>query len=1547
MDGGSKSSKKRAGLFGRLMKRIGTGDKLTALLAVIVIAASLVTFVPAMGASGTEVDSNIGGTELSISRFSEIVGQAFNSTMAQALPNPNAAAIYVDKVDQLGEVNLATIGNFLGYNGGDANGEDFSNIWTKGTDAASRVMTLETAAGFYGGEMSTLQTKLPESNICKYIIWGSALNAMGIDEFRDAQSASDGIRMIAGYAAYIFFILAYSASNIMKTVIDLMDKFNIFKMFWEAGFQGLKALVGVNAPLLQKVEAAYTVIHSARLIIMAIAFVGLIFSTYVYKSRAYNNAGTVQERWRRFFYRFAVVAIGVPVVGMVYTEMIDLIGAQAASTQYNITNYVFQEFLDFEGWTTKAGQYSFKVAGSVAEMKNFSVVYDSSSQNISIGKLNGEEISEPLDVSKFVYSINETLYKTAVTGSAADAVYVDTLYGTSGVGSGTADYQNLLSTTPSSNPKEAYQKCRDLLLNYARSNTVMPDTLNDIYLRDIITMSNSLIDATAAGDANQAAAANATAIEQLFGVNAANQRIWSYIKTDDPNWIYPKDKDPRTMILAEADGQQIEAVIDGIAGVSGHGTENKVSVNGATIMAGTLNPSWRAGSGTVYAGSNAIKTTNGSVKVSSAINGVSNYKFIYTFDLSQGGMSPLALYNYMHTKFENGSMTVYSPDNTTNAGVGMMHYAVTTPYSGIPELVQLLFVICILFNVGIIGWVFGISLLMNTVVQTVKAIPVIFKMMLGSIQGFVEGLLIALSIAAELLVTVLLYAWSIDIIDFLIKVVQRVVLEILKMFKDVSGGAATIDSESYAIMSGIISMVVILWGTFNLIKWRRAITISIKSLLTHVLNQVFGTSAAMPTGASSGMLKAGAGLAAGAMIAGSLADQGTLDDVVNDLTDSDLGSSIHDKLAEGDYEGAMQDISDYASGNYTGSGDRGRSETSEAERALAEADERVGGALSASGQSLTDEQKEELDDEFGADIQAADEKLRDAEQNGTEEEQAEAREELNDALTARAEKAAGMRRENARKAEQLGVADYGDYLRNQKEGIGTEAAGIDGADLPDKPQRDGEDAELDANAQMAYDAANDGDAQTLRTASQMYDERGLTAAQKAEVDDMVLDGASEQEVADKIDDFARENFGDDYDKVVDKINEASGRSNTATYGDNNPTDARQARTMSVQGIEGEDGGIQYGMTDNNNGEQVLMDMTSGEAQEVKGGTFLPEDPGVELDSTSAGIYRSVAQGDHAGMLAAAGTVSALGTFAHQDRILSQMAANGASATEIAAAANNFAQDNFGDNYAQVVSQINQAAGRTSERVTLSGTGADGQSRSVDIQMDSSSSGQVSYKVHGSDGGGSQTIEVQEGGSGGNVNYVNRGSQERVVTQDFGKTDGMTGGTYGETYGRMLNVANASGGMIQVGAPGGVSGGSPGVVTTSEMTAAAMAQQAMNVSGQATSEVRMGNVSGAGGVQQHMGTFQQVMETHEDAMEDGSWNSFAGSAGQAEMIRRTEQTIHHTVEGAGDGGSSDGGAGTAGGDEFFDPTSEDSGVIFDPDEYQGGGNVQGEGRNGGE
>lgn len=1341
-----------------------TADHITCILMALVVCVGVFSFTA--GAS-TEVNTNIGGIDMTISRFSEIMAGTFSDNIAQSINHKGATMEFMQAVDKddtdgssikKNQFSLGTVGNVLGYPGEREDTSNASNIWTDGSDASSKMLTLESLWDLHAGDRNSSSNEVVEeiktSPIAQYIVFGSALNYMGVDEFRDAKAAPDGMRMIIGYSAYVFFILAYSANNIMGEVVKLVSKMNVFMWIWN-GLKGgvevfFKDILGVDnlrdVVLIDEIMAALEQVMRLRWVILGLMVVLFVMSLTVFKTAGHTRAAQAQTRGRRLVYRLIIMCIGVPICGMIFTECIDVIGKFTEDTNGDITKYVFQEFMDFEAWTT--GQTdgnkmlrSFRVGSDLSDTyRNINITYESSGQRFIIKDKDGDAI----DVSRFVYAANESSYGTDITGKSSKIDYVSSLFGDPEGGGTVGSYSDIINSEVPEGAKrdtteyksEAYKRCRDLLLNYARSNTVMPDKLNNYYLSDMNDVAGALVQVSAGASdetaANQAAAANATVMEQLFGVNASEQRIWSFIELNG-NWIYPATDSSKNLMLLESkvngSTEKIELKLRGLAASSCDKGDNR---NGVTIVhGGTETPimvSTLCNLSAPGIGGNRISCVASESKAAIESNtsgskgNVNNYTYTYRYNLVNGGMSPLSLYNYMHSKFENGTLTVYSPKLTTNAGVGTMHYAVTTPYSGIPELVQLLFTISILFSLGIIGWVFGISLLVNSIVQMVKSLPVMLKMMVGSIQGLAEGLLIVFSVVLEMLVTIALYTLSVHIIDFLIRMIRGVCLFILKAFGTATGGTMEyIDPETYSIIAGLLSTAVILWGTFNLLKWRVAITLSLKSIVTKMINSLLGTNAAMPTGADSKMLKAAAGLAAGGMIAGALAQDGTLDDVVNDLTQSDLGTSMHDKISEGDWDGAMEDLKSYADGTYVsgdGDVDRGVNAEDEAQKMFGDGADSLDGSFSM--QSLTDDQQQELDDKYKDDALAAADKLDEARKSGDQDAIDEAQSEFDDIMQARAADAAAMRAENGEKARELGVPDYGDYLRSQKGAA--EAQGIqpiEGADIPDEPEK-----ELTSDAQMAYDAARDGDAETLRSSAGIYDANGLTAEQADKIDEMIADGASEAEIAEAVEGFAEENFGENHAAVVDKINEAAGRSGGALYGSTDNSDGN-ARTVAVASGHAEDGSRAYGVRDNSSdeGPKTFTTGSNGELQQ-KFDSELPSDPGQRLSAENQAVYDAAVNGDQDALAEAAETLDENGLTEAQAAHIDDMVESGASAADIAAQVDEYANSNLGANHKAVMERVNAAAGR--DNTAEYGKGLEGSSRSVAVRAkDGSMSGEGS------------------------------------------------------------------------------------------------------------------------------------------------------------------------------------------------------------------------------
>ena len=398
------------------------------------------------------------------------------------------------------------------------------------------------------------------------------------------------------------------------------------------------------------------------------------------------------------------------------------------------------------------------------------------------------------------------------------------------------------------------------------------------------------------------------------------------------------------------------------------------------------------------------------------------------------------------------------------------------------------------------------------------------------------------------------------------------------------------------------------------------------------------------------------------------------------------------------------------------------------------------------------------------------------------------------------------------------LLSHAHYLRAQK--ADAEAQGlkpIEGADIPDEPEK-----ELTSDGQMAYEAARDGDAETLRSAAGIYDANGLTEEQREELNDMIADGATEGQIADRVEEMAEENFGENHAAVVDKMNEAAGRSGGALYGssDNSGVDTIHDSLVIVAQI----------------GAGILVHLRRDIRRALAG------IPSKDLSAGNQAIFEAARDGNTAALQQAAHSVNAHGLTADQSSAVQSMISTGASEAEVAAAIDNFAQDNFGNDYKQVVDSINDAAGRDGT-VTYSaptGGGEDGmQPRSMEVGS-GFVNGQAAYSVDdlSTDGPGHMVTVSDENGQSVYQDTTPGAGGEQVVTSDFGQFDGQT---YGSIRNEVDAVANASGGMLQRGS----GAGDFGKTTVSEAASEIASRQSQAVSGGRASAKVGSSVMGAG------------------------------------------------------------------------------------------------------
>lgn len=1165
-------------------------DRLTLFLAVIAIVVTTVC-IPLQARGDDGADSVMQGYDTTITHFSKVMSQAYNDMLATSSSGGSSNTKKVISAFETGKVGigLSNVGNYLGIDAGssDVDAGSYSNAASGGTAANVRTITVNGILGFYGWGTGTVSATASTGTnaICQYVILGSALRAIGVDEVKTAEENSDGIRKIIGYGTYVAYTLAYSANGLVENVVTFMQSLNPF--YWldntlatktipgDVGggvVTGTKDMANVTTTLastefMKKIAGIYKQLKTWRFAIMGLMIVILVASITVFKSKSYNAASMMQQKFKNLLIRLIIMFIGVPLCFMMFNEGLSILGKYTNSNKNTVSAYIMTTYASFEDWAVAKPSYSFMLTGSGNAKGGLDVNYKGSTIISVSAKGDGFNGDKPLDSSALVSDINVRncdgwTYKHTQAASK--------LYRAFSKDSSIADTESYSKTVKTANEavteeddKKLYDDCRQLLLNYASGRVCARDAL-DLYAQASAGKTGTVFAAATSGAGadveNDDGALISSWISQLLTIGASGNHLWSMLP-NDMNTLYTKEGAETKW---QSNGKEItvsmhDKFAPGAVGLKCEPGDNQglwsrvLQIPFFTGETPNMNndPSSRGIKCTGEAtGDGTNKDVEDIVSEKNQQGDPNNCAFKLTYDMSTGGMAPLALYNYLCTYFHDGVADVYTPDQTSNAGVNCQHYAVIAAYSGFAEYMQILFAFTMLASLGAIAWVYAMSLMMNIIVEIIKVLPTIFKMLFGSIQGFVEALLTVFSILVEIFITILFYDFSMSAIDFVITGIRVITKAIINLFGNNTGDVA-------ALVSSGIAIAAILWATYQLIVWRKTIVIAFKSIITHTLNQVFGTNAQMPTGASSGMLKGAAMLGAGAVMAHGLAQDGSLGDVVNDLTGTDIGNSVQDAYDAN----AGADISNIGDGvgGLGGGMDRGRgiSETEQARQELEDGANGIeGNDINDSSASmydeagLTDEQEAAIGEKIEAgDFDGANE-LRKQYQEQNEKgryNDGKWRDSLEkpdsiDSIEDMEKAAAYAQAENA---EMLGDTDL--VTNNGVHGGGM-AAEQNGSLSGEK---------------YNYRAKNySGAPSAYEPLAEKYDANGLTAEQAEAVSDMVENGASETEVAAAVDGYAQQNFGNSYAETVDSINRATGRGGAVVYGNMDSAEGN-ARTMSV------------------------------------------------------------------------------------------------------------------------------------------------------------------------------------------------------------------------------------------------------------------------------------------------------------------------------------------------------------------------------------------------
>ncbi|MCK9871442.1 hypothetical protein MRI28_17660 [Nocardiopsis dassonvillei] len=188
----------------------------------------------------------------------------------------------------------------------------------------------------------------------EYALFGATLNGLGLD------STSTGLSLgffnaIAGGIIFILFAATAAIDVLWSVLIDALSWLNPFKLFYWAvyalnpefanGMTGGERPEGVFSSLAGWIGSWYLVLVELSWTVMVPLFIGTFLFSIVMFKKFDKGSGL-----KKLFIRLLFLGLGLPLLGSMYTGMLNAMDAATEEGNSGSTRVVLSTFVDFEGW---------------------------------------------------------------------------------------------------------------------------------------------------------------------------------------------------------------------------------------------------------------------------------------------------------------------------------------------------------------------------------------------------------------------------------------------------------------------------------------------------------------------------------------------------------------------------------------------------------------------------------------------------------------------------------------------------------------------------------------------------------------------------------------------------------------------------------------------------------------------------------------------------------------------------------------------------------------------------------------------------------------------------------------------------------------------------------------------------------------------------------------------------------------------------------------------------------------------------------------------
>lgn len=435
----------------------------------------------------------------------------------------------------------------------------------------------------------------------------------------------------------------------------------------------------------------------------------------------FNNT----NKWPKiqaYIVRFVFICVGIPLLGVTYTAMLDELHSSLTLSSSPSTRLVASSFVDFENWVKKARIDPPDGATLVSS--------GTSGESESQGKPSADSWRT---VRTTIYAINKQLdlYNLAPAslglGTATSVGAIDTnagMWNTNGVWNG---------SIASGSNKEHFNRMNAMLEAYADSDFYTASSWESNVNASI---TKDFPDRLGGTMATSTAATNKNTVYQM------------YYETDEVDDWMDREIDDNAKIFGGSAGS---------GGVEWGGSDWNIFCNGATLGVSADNGN--------YASSYTFTPSGGGSWGDATKTGTTV------------GLSTISMYNYLCSAFNESNIAVYSASNASSEYTKQQHYSVNLAGSGFTGTAFMVnCIVCIGIYV-VLGVFYCLGMVINNLKQGFSLIMAIPGAMLGVMKSIVQVIVYVVKMLMEVMATVFLYQVVMDLVIIFATVIETPILE--------------------------------------------------------------------------------------------------------------------------------------------------------------------------------------------------------------------------------------------------------------------------------------------------------------------------------------------------------------------------------------------------------------------------------------------------------------------------------------------------------------------------------------------------------------------------------------------------------------------------------------------------------------------------------------------------------------------------------------------------------------------------------------------------